>query len=90
MERNNLVEGMDFNEDHDLSFCDECVYGKHHCSPFPFTKVLMQRKCWWDPFFCGDFEWWNSQHWAKAMDSKFQSVQANNFFLNIYLSSTQL
>jgi hypothetical protein len=27
MERNNLVEGMDFNGDHDLNFCDACVYG---------------------------------------------------------------
>jgi hypothetical protein len=34
MERNNLVEGMDLNEDHDLNFYDECVYGKHHCTPF--------------------------------------------------------
>ncbi len=58
MERNNLVESMDLNEDHDLSFCNGCVCGKHHCTPFPFTRVLMQKKCWWDPFFCGDFEWW--------------------------------
>jgi hypothetical protein len=26
---------MDSNEDHDLSFCDGCVYGKHHRTPFP-------------------------------------------------------
>ncbi len=24
-----LVEGMDFNEDCGLNFCDGCVYGKH-------------------------------------------------------------
>jgi hypothetical protein len=24
-----LVEGMDFNEDHGLNFCDGFVYGKH-------------------------------------------------------------
>jgi hypothetical protein len=37
MERNNLVEGMDLNGDHDLNFCDGCVYGKHHCTPFPLS-----------------------------------------------------
>ncbi len=31
MDKSNLVEGMDFNGDHDLSFCDGCVYGKQHC-----------------------------------------------------------
>jgi hypothetical protein len=35
MERNNLVEGMDLNGIHDLSFHDGCVYGKHRCTPFP-------------------------------------------------------
>jgi hypothetical protein len=25
---------MDLNGDHDLSFCDGCVYGKHHYTPF--------------------------------------------------------
>jgi hypothetical protein len=44
MERNNLVEGMDLNEDDDLNFCDECVYGKHHCIPFHLSGVFMQRK----------------------------------------------
>jgi hypothetical protein len=44
MERNNLVESMDLNKDHDLNFCDGCVYGKHHCIPFPLNGVLMQRK----------------------------------------------
>jgi hypothetical protein len=34
MERNNLIEGMELNWDHDLSFCDGCVYGKHHYTPF--------------------------------------------------------
>jgi len=37
MEKNNLVEGMDFNGDHDLSFYDGCVYGKHHHTPFPLN-----------------------------------------------------
>jgi hypothetical protein len=37
MEKNNLVEGMDLNGDHDLSFCDGCVYGKHHCTLFPLN-----------------------------------------------------
>jgi hypothetical protein len=30
MDKNNLVEGIDFNGDHDLNFCNGCVYGKHH------------------------------------------------------------
>jgi hypothetical protein len=37
MDRNNLVEGMDFNGGHDLSFYDGCVYGKHHHTPFPLS-----------------------------------------------------
>jgi hypothetical protein len=28
---------MDFNKDHGLSLCDRCVYGKHHCTPFPLS-----------------------------------------------------
>jgi hypothetical protein len=29
---------MDFNGDHDLNFCDECVYGhKHHRTTFPLS-----------------------------------------------------
>jgi hypothetical protein len=35
MDKINLVENMDFNGDHDLSFCDGYVYGKHHHTPFP-------------------------------------------------------
>jgi hypothetical protein len=37
MARNNLVEGMDFNGDHDLSFygMDVCM-GKHYHIAFPF------------------------------------------------------
>ncbi len=34
MDKNNFVEGMDLNGDHDLSFYDELVYGKHHCTLF--------------------------------------------------------
>jgi len=34
MDQNNLIEGMDFNGNHDLSFYDGCVYCKHHCAPF--------------------------------------------------------
>jgi hypothetical protein len=38
MERNKLVETMDFNGDHDLRFCDENVYGhKHHRTTFPLN-----------------------------------------------------
>jgi hypothetical protein len=37
MDKKNLVEGMDFNGDHDLNFCDRCVYGKHHDTPFPLS-----------------------------------------------------
>jgi hypothetical protein len=33
----NLIEGMDLNGDHDLSFCDGCAYGKHHLTPFPLN-----------------------------------------------------
>ncbi len=25
---------MNFNGDHDLSFCDGCVYGKQHCTMY--------------------------------------------------------
>ncbi len=38
MEKNNIVENMDLNGDHDLSFYDECVYGhKHRRNPFPLS-----------------------------------------------------
>jgi len=30
MKKNNLVKGIDLDGDHDLSFCDKCVYDKHH------------------------------------------------------------
>jgi len=34
MDKNNLVEGMNFNGNHDMSFCDGCVYGKQHCTMY--------------------------------------------------------
>jgi len=34
MEKNNLVESMDFNGNHDLNFYDGCVNRKHHHAPF--------------------------------------------------------
>jgi hypothetical protein len=37
MDRNNLVEGMDFNGGHDWNFYNGCVYGKHHHTPFPLN-----------------------------------------------------
>jgi hypothetical protein len=38
MDKNNIVGGMDISGNHDLSFCDECVYSKcHHTSIF-FSK----------------------------------------------------
>jgi hypothetical protein len=38
MEKKNLVEGMDLNGDHDLSFYDGSVYSKHHHTPFPLNR----------------------------------------------------
>jgi hypothetical protein len=29
MDKNNLMEVMDLNGDHDLNLCDRCMYGKH-------------------------------------------------------------
>jgi len=40
MDKSNFVEGMDINGDHDLNFCDELVYGKHHCTPFLLSGGL--------------------------------------------------
>ncbi len=37
MDKNNLVESMDLNENHDLNFCDGCLYGKHHHTSFPLS-----------------------------------------------------
>jgi len=34
MEKNNFVESMDFNNDHDLNFYDRCVNRKHHHTQF--------------------------------------------------------
>jgi hypothetical protein len=44
MDINTFIEGMDLNGNHDLNFYNGCVYGKHHCTPFPLKKVLVQRK----------------------------------------------
>ncbi len=41
--------------------------------------------CWWTPLFARGIEWWNSKHWEKAMDSKFQPLQNNNTWLFIPL-----
>jgi hypothetical protein len=38
MDKNSLVEDMDFNGDHDLSFYDGCMYGKHHHTTFPLSE----------------------------------------------------
>jgi hypothetical protein len=37
MDKNSFVEDMDFNGDHDLSFYDGYMYGKHHHIPFPLS-----------------------------------------------------
>lgn len=37
MDKNNLVKVMDLNGDNDLTFCNGCVYNKHHCIPFPLN-----------------------------------------------------
>jgi len=37
MDKINLVESIDLNGDHDLNFCNGCVYSKHHCTPFPLN-----------------------------------------------------
>ncbi len=42
MDRNNFIEGMDLNGDHDLSLCDGFVHGKHHHTPFLWMGFLMQ------------------------------------------------
>jgi hypothetical protein len=34
MDKNNLVEGMDLNGNHDLSFCIDVSMVKHHRTPF--------------------------------------------------------
>jgi hypothetical protein len=38
MDINNFIEGMDLNGNHDLNFHNGCVYGKHHCTPFPLNE----------------------------------------------------
>jgi hypothetical protein len=38
MDINNIVENMDINGNHDLSLCDECVYGKYHQTSIPLNK----------------------------------------------------
>jgi hypothetical protein len=29
---------MDLNGNHDLNFCDGCVYSKQHCTSFPLSE----------------------------------------------------
>jgi hypothetical protein len=38
MDKNNLVEGMDLNGDHDLSFCIDVCMVKHHSTPFLLSE----------------------------------------------------
>jgi hypothetical protein len=44
MDKNNVMEGMDINGDHDLNFYDRCEYGKHHCTPFPLSGGFCAKK----------------------------------------------
>jgi hypothetical protein len=37
MDRNNFIEGMDLNGNHDLNFYNGCVYGDHHHTLFPLN-----------------------------------------------------
>jgi hypothetical protein len=37
MDKNDLVKVMNLNGNNDLTFCNGCVYSKHHCTPFPFN-----------------------------------------------------
>ncbi len=45
--KKNLVEGMDFNGDHDLSFCDGFMYGKHHSYPISFKWGFSYKGNYW-------------------------------------------
>jgi hypothetical protein len=38
IDRNNFIEGMDLNGNHDLNFYNGCVYGKHHHTLFPLNE----------------------------------------------------
>jgi hypothetical protein len=38
MDKINLVEGMDLNGNHDLSFCIDVCIVKHHCTPFLLSE----------------------------------------------------
>ncbi len=38
MDKNNFIEGMDLNVNHDSNFYNGCVYGKHHHTPFPLNE----------------------------------------------------
>jgi hypothetical protein len=37
MDKNN-IESMGISGNHDLSFCDECMYGKYHHTSIPLNK----------------------------------------------------
>jgi hypothetical protein len=69
IERNNLVEGMDLNGDHDLSFCDGCVYGKNTIVPhFLWLGFSCKGNVDEPHSFVEILNGENSQHWKKAMD----------------------
>ncbi len=51
MTRNNLVESIDLNGNHDLNFYDGCEYGKHDNAPFLFNdgfhaKIKFEQYPW--------------------------------------------
>jgi hypothetical protein len=47
MEKNDLVESMDFNGDHDLNFYDGCVNCKHHHTQFIFKWEFLRKGISW-------------------------------------------
>jgi len=44
MDKNNFVESMDLNGNHDLNFYDELMYGKHHCTLFLLSGVFCAKE----------------------------------------------
>jgi hypothetical protein len=47
MDKSTLVEGMDFNGNHDLSFYNGCVYVKNHSTPFPLSGGSHAKEIIW-------------------------------------------
>ena len=60
-----MVDGFDLDPTKEADFCESCVEGKHHCSPFPTSRV----KCSKQPLklIHSDENWRSFTQWSRIL-----------------------